>query len=95
MILLRKQKCNFINKIAKISFHIYNNIYKKNKWGGWGAIDPSPTIAPFMHTTPLLLISIFPPAILHRWAMFFSSSCHHGRMGRLESDNYLDDDPDK
>ena len=94
MILLRRQKCNFINKIAKISIHVYNNILKKMGEGG-GLLTPSPTIASFMHTTPLLLISIFPPAILHRWAMFFSSSCHHGRMGRLESDNYLDDDPDK
>ena len=39
MILLKVQECNFIKQIAKISTHIYNNIFQKNLgeggWGGW------------------------------------------------------------
>ena len=30
MILLKVQECNFIKQIAKISTHIYNNIFQKN-----------------------------------------------------------------
>ena len=43
MILLKVQECNFIKQIAKISTHIYNNIFQKNfggggVWGGRGGI---------------------------------------------------------
>ena len=40
MILLKVQECNFIKQIAKISTHIYNNIFQKNlgEGGGGGGI---------------------------------------------------------
>ena len=41
MILLRRQKCNFINKIAKINTHTYDNIFLKNIVGGGGIAPKS------------------------------------------------------
>ena len=54
MILLKVQECNFIKQIAKISTHIYNNIFQKNLGGGgWGVggrwwHSLGPTLAPSM-----------------------------------------------
>ena len=87
MVLLRRKKCNFINKIVKISIHIYNNIFKKNGGGG-GAIDPKSnhsfvhahnSIAPYLYFSSSYLAPLgnvflfFMPPCHH----VFSSSCHH------------------
>ena len=62
MILLRRQKCNFISKIAKINTHTYDNIFLKNIVGGGsgGALPPSPTMAPSMRTTIQKFITTCP-----------------------------------
>ena len=38
MMLLKGQECNFIKQIAKISTHIYNNIFQKNLGVGGGGV---------------------------------------------------------
>ena len=68
MILLKVQECNFIKQIAKISTHIYNNIFQKNLGGGvWHSLGP--TLAPSM--IRMYLIS----AIWYSFGLYLALHC--------------------